>query len=154
MSTDYKCCLCQVVSANCTRKCIICASGEKRICNSCLARNNKCLECRGGDGTILTKDNEKPSKKPVNKRKKSTEEIKDSAPAVVNPPSACITAQIEEAVSSSIASRVAASTAAAKIAASALSEKARSSSSRSDISRQRTEQSSSRSSEGAARERT
>jgi len=122
MSTDYKCCLCQVVSANCTRKCIICASGEKRICNSCLARNNKCLECRGGDGTILTKDNEKPSKKAVNKRKKSTEEIKDSAPAVVHPPSACITAQIEEAVSSSIASRAAASTAAAKTAASALSE--------------------------------
>ena len=106
MSTDYKCCLCKVVSANCTRKCIICASGEKRICNSCLARNNKCLECRGGDGSILTKDNEKPSKKPVNKRKKSTEEIKDSAPAV-NTPSACITAQIEEAVSSSIASRAA-----------------------------------------------
>jgi hypothetical protein len=75
MSTDYKCCLCQVVSANCTRKCIICASGEKRICNSCLARNNKCLECRGGDGTVLMKDNEKPSNKQSikerNRQKKS-----------------------------------------------------------------------------------
>ena len=121
MPTEYKCCLCQVVSGNCTRKCFICASGEKRICNTCLARHNKCSECRGE--TTAAVDVLDSSKKSAPKRKKSVEQGTISASAINT---VATTAQHESSTSSSAvvvqAVVVTSPTTAAKNAASALSE--------------------------------
>ncbi len=117
MPIEYKCCLCQVVSANCTRKCLICASEEKRICNTCLARHNKCSECRGGDTTtaVVVQDSSKES---APKRKKNVEQATKSASAIN---AVATTAQHESSTSSAIQAVVVTSpTTAAENAASAL----------------------------------
>ena len=55
MSTDYTCCLCHVESSRCTRKCITCCSGEKRICDSCYGTRNKCFGCKPAADEPLVK---------------------------------------------------------------------------------------------------
>ncbi len=120
MPTEYKCCLCQAVSANCTRKCLICASGEKRICNTCLARHNKCSECRGETTAAVAFQDS--SKKSAPKRKKSVEQATSSASAV----NAVDTTAHYESSTSSLAEQAVivttSPTTAAKNSASALSE--------------------------------
>ena len=105
MPTEYKCCLCGEVSARCTRKCIVCSSGEKRFCETCYGGRNKCLDCRPLDNNQHDKKVSTPKsnkKKRISfsadNKKNADDESRDETVAIVQqPPPTPATVPLEEA---------------------------------------------------------